>query len=67
VAHLVSSSTTLAFIINMSEKHISTPSTAFQSVKDISIEEILDVLSWLANGEQIADTCHNVTPSYYCV
>lgn len=64
MAHLVSSSTALAFITNMSEKHISASANAIQSVKDNSIEEKLDILSWLPNGEQIADTCHNVGLSH---
>jgi len=66
-AHLVSSSTALAFITNISEKHISASANAIQSVKDISIEEKLDVLSWLPNGEQIAGTCHNVGLSHNSV
>jgi hypothetical protein len=41
----VSSSTALAFITNMSEKHISASANAIQSVKDNSIEEKLDILS----------------------
>jgi len=57
VAHLVSSSTALAFITNMSEKYISPSPSAIQSVKEISTEEKLDVISWLANDEQTADTC----------
>jgi hypothetical protein len=60
MVHLVYASTALAFITNMGDKHVSTSPTAIQSVKEINIEEKLDVLGRLANGEQSADTCHNV-------
>ena len=62
-AHVVSS-TALAFLKNLSEKHKST-SPALIQVKSwwqtVGIEEKLDVISLLEKGEWIVDICHNVT------
>jgi hypothetical protein len=59
MAHLVSSSTALACVTNMSEKHEPTPPSAIQvknQQKTIGTEEKLD--SQL--DEPIVDMCHNV-------
>jgi hypothetical protein len=63
VAHLVSSSTALAFLTNMSEKHKSASPSAIQvknRQKTVSIEEKLDVISRLEKSEQSVDICRNV-------
>jgi len=60
-AHVVSSSRSLVFLDNMTEKHKSTSPSAIQVAnlrKIISSEDKLDVISRLERGEQIADTCH---------
>ena len=57
-AHLVSSSTALAFVTNMSEKHKSTSSSAFpvkNQWETIGTEEKLDIISQLEKGGQIVD------------
>jgi hypothetical protein len=62
-AHLVSCSTALAFLTNMSEKRRSASPIAIQVKnrrKTIGIEEELHVISWLGKGERIVDTCRNV-------
>jgi hypothetical protein len=63
VADLVSSLTALAFVTNMSEKHLSTSPSAIQ-VKNrrklIGTVEKLDVISWIEKGERSIDICHNV-------
>jgi len=61
-AHVVSSSRSLAFLDNMTEKYKSTSPSAIQVAnlrKIISSEDKLDVISRLERGEQIVDTCHN--------
>jgi len=61
-AHVVSSSRSLAFLDNMTEKHKSTSPSAIQAEnlwKTISSEDKLDVISRLERGEQIVDICHN--------
>jgi hypothetical protein len=62
-AHLVFSSTTLAFLTNVNEKCKSTSPSAIQ-VKNrqqtISTEEKLDVISRFEKGEWTVDICHNV-------
>ena len=63
MAHLVSLSTALAFLTNMSENCQSTspsPLPVKNHWKTISIEEKLDVISSLEIGEQIVDMWHNV-------
>jgi len=63
MAHVVSSSTTLAFLTNMNDKHKFVSPSAIQvknQPRTISIEEKLDVTIWLEKGEQIVDICHNV-------
>jgi hypothetical protein len=62
-AHLVSSSKELAFLTNVSENHKAASPRAIQVKnwqKTISIEEKLDVISWLEKGEQITAIWHNV-------
>jgi hypothetical protein len=63
VAHVVSTSTSLAFLTNFSEEHKSTSRSVFQ-VKNwwmiICIEEKLDIISWLGKGERTFDTWCNV-------
>jgi hypothetical protein len=52
--YVVSSSTALAFLINISEKHKSTSPSAIQVKnlrKTIGIEEQLDIISRLEKGE----------------
>jgi hypothetical protein len=64
VAHLVSYSTALTFLTNLSEEHKSTLPSAFQ-VKNwwmiICIEEKLDIISWLEKGERAFDTWCNIS------
>jgi hypothetical protein len=63
MTHLVPSSTTLAFLTNMSEKCKSTLHSAMQVKswwKAIGIEEQSDVISWLQEGEWIVAIYHNV-------
>jgi hypothetical protein len=63
VAHLVSSSTALAFLTSVSEKHKSASPSTIQVKnlwKTIGIEEKLHVISWLEKGEWIVDICRNV-------
>jgi hypothetical protein len=62
MAHLVSSATALAFLINMSEKRKSTSPGAIQVNwrKTICTEEKLDIISRLEKGERIVDICRNV-------
>jgi hypothetical protein len=62
-AHLVSSSTALAFLTSMSEKCKCTVPSAIQVKnwwKTIGTQEKLDVISQGKKGKQIVDTCHNV-------
>jgi len=63
MAHLVSSSTALALLTNVSEKHKS-PSPSAVPVKNrwktTSIEEKLDVVSRLEKGDRIVDMRRNV-------
>jgi hypothetical protein len=62
-AHQVSSPTAIGFLINMSEKHISTSPSAIQVEnrrKTIHIEEKLHTISRLEKGERIVDIFHNV-------
>jgi hypothetical protein len=70
MVHLVSSSTALAFLTTMSEKHKSALSSAIQVKnrrKTISIEEKLHVISRLGKGERIVDICRNVTLAHRSV
>ena len=63
MANLVSSSTALVFLTNMSEKRKCTLSRAIQFKKQqmtISNEEKLDLISQLPKCEQIVDRWHNV-------
>jgi hypothetical protein len=63
VTHLVSSSTALAFLTNMGEKHKSASPSTIQVKnrrKTIGIEEKLHVINQLEKGEQIVDICRNV-------
>jgi hypothetical protein len=63
VAHLVFSSTALAFLTNMREKYLSASPNAIQvknRQKIIGIIEKLDVMSGLEKSEWIVDICHNV-------
>jgi hypothetical protein len=63
VAHLVFSSTALAFLTNMSEKRKSASPSAIKVknwLKTISIEEKLRVIMRRAKGERIVDICRNV-------
>jgi hypothetical protein len=63
VAHLVSSSTALPFLTNMSEKRQSASPSAIQvnnRRKTIGIDKKLQVISQLEKGEQIVDICCNV-------
>ena len=66
-ADVVSPSTALAVVTKMSEKSKCILPSAIQ-VKNwqnmVSIEEKLDVPSWLEKGEWIVDICHNVR--YVC-
>jgi hypothetical protein len=68
--HLVSSSAALHFLTKMSKKCKSISHIANQ-VKNqqntISIEDKLDVISWLDKDEQIVDMCHNVRPTHSSV
>ena len=69
MAHLVSSSTALAFLANMSEKRKSASPSVIQVKnrrKTIGIEEKLDVISRLEKGERIVDilVCRNVRLAY---
>ena len=63
MTHLVSTSTALAFLTNVSEEHKSALPSAIQ-VKNwqmtIFIEEKLDIVSRLEKGEQIVDRWCNV-------
>jgi hypothetical protein len=54
----------------MSEKHISTSPNAIHmrnQQKTISVEEKLDVISRLGNGERIVDICYDVRLAYSSV
>ena len=56
-------STTLAFVTKTTQKHKFTSPSANQlknQQKTISIEEKLDAVYQLKNGEWIIDICHNV-------
>jgi hypothetical protein len=67
VAYLVFSSTALAFLTNMSEKHKSTSPSAIQvknGRKTLGIEEKLNVIMRHEKGEQIVDICCNVRLSH---
>ena len=60
---MISPSTALAFLTNMSEKHRSTTSNAVPVKnwqKTIGIEKKLDIISWLEKGEWIVDICQHV-------
>ena len=62
-AHVIPSSSSLAFGTNISEKHKSASPSAVQVKnwwKTINIEEKLDIISWLEKSEQICYICHNV-------
>ena len=64
---IVSSSTALAFLTDMSEKQKSTSLGAIQAKnrwKTSSIEEKLDLLCRHVKGERIVDICHNVRLCY---
>jgi len=63
MSHLVYSSTALALLTIVSEKHKSTSPSAIPMKshwKAINIEEKLDVISRLEKGDQIVDMWHNV-------
>jgi hypothetical protein len=63
VACVTLPSSALAIVTHMSEKHKPKSPSAIQvknCQKTISIEERLDVVSWLEKHEQIVDTYHNV-------
>ena len=63
MAQLVSSSTALAFLTNISEKHKFTIPSAIQKKnwwKTIGNEEKSDVISQPEKDEQIVDICRNV-------
>jgi predicted transcriptional regulator len=67
VAYLVFSSTALAFLTNMSEKHKSASTSAIQvknRQKTIVIIEKLHIIMRCEKGEQIVDICHNVRLAY---
>ena len=67
MAHLVSSSTALTFLTNMSGKCKSTSHSAVQVKnwqKTVTSEEKLFVISHLEKGEQIVDICRNVRFPY---
>jgi hypothetical protein len=67
MAQLVSSSTALAFLTNISEKHKFTTPSAIQKEnqwKTIGNEEKSDVISQREKDEQIVDVCRNVRLSY---
>ena len=67
MAHLVSSSTALAFLTNKSGKHKSTSPSLIQvknQRKTICIEEKLDVISQLEKGECVVDIWCNVIFSH---
>jgi hypothetical protein len=62
--HVVSSSTTLDFLVNMSEKRKSALPSAIQvknGRKTNGSEETLHVISRREKGERIVDICSNVT------
>jgi hypothetical protein len=64
VAHLIFSSTALAFLTNMCEKCKSASPSAIQVKnwqKTIGIEKKLSILMRREKCEQIVDTCRNVT------
>jgi hypothetical protein len=63
VSHLLCSSTALAFVTNMSEKHKCSSLSAIQVKnrrKTVGTEEKLHVISRHEKGEQIVYICHNV-------
>jgi len=63
VAHLVSSSTALAFLTNVRQIRKATSPSEFQvknRQKTISTEEQLDVISLLEKGAQIGDVSCNI-------
>jgi len=67
--HLVISSTILAFVTNMSEKHKSTSPSAIQvknQQKTIGNDEKSDVIIGLEKGEWNVDICRNVRHSSIC-
>jgi hypothetical protein len=67
VAGLVFSSTALAFLTNMSEKHKSASPSAVQvknQQKTIGIEKKLSVIMRCEKGERIVDICRNVIPAH---
>ena len=59
-AHVVASSTALAFVTNVSEKHKSTSVQMKNQQNIIGVEEKLDIISQLQKGDQIVDICRNV-------
>ena len=62
-AHVIPSSSSLAFDTNMSEECKSASPNAVQVKnwwKTINIEEKLDIISQREKGEQICYICHNV-------
>jgi len=66
---IVSSSTAFTFANTMSEKCKSTSPSAIQVKhwqKTVSIEKLLEAISWLEKGEWIVDTCHNVRTAHSC-
>ena len=70
MAHLVSSSTALTFLANMSAKRKSASPSAVQvknSQKTFTSEEKLYIISCLEKGEQIVYICLNVRFAYSCI
>ena len=63
IAHVAFSSMALASLTDMNDKCKLSSSNTIKvknQQKSISIEDKLDIMSWLENGEQIGDTWHNV-------
>jgi hypothetical protein len=70
MAHLVSSSTALAFLTNISGRHKSASTSAILVKnwrKTIGIEQKLHVISQLEKGERTVATCHNIRLSHSSV
>jgi hypothetical protein len=62
-AHIAYPSTALTFLTNISKKYKSTSPSAIQvknGWKTISIEEKLDIISWLEKGERTVEICCHV-------
>jgi len=67
MVHLVSSSTALTFLTNMSGKCKSTSPSAVQVKnwqKTVTSEEKLFIISRLEKAEQIVDICRNIRFAY---